>query len=227
MIDATRLYDGTYGRQPDVNLSNPVERLAGFYAGKLAEHGATPEGMGWGSAAAQQARFEQLLKLVPAGESATLIDYGCGYGALADLLCKRNIPLEYWGYDVSPIAVAAATARHFGNLSVHFVTEQSSLPQADYCVASGIFNLRLDTGDDEWLAYIHETVAAMWRLARRGIAFNALTSYSDADKKRPDLYYTDPCAMFDHCKRTLSPHVALLHDYGFWDFTMIVRREAQ
>lgn len=209
-----------------MNILNPVERLAGFYADKLAEHGATPEGMGWGSAAAQQARFDQLLKLIPAGERTTLIDYGCGYGALADLLRERNIELEYWGYDVSPGAIASAMTRQAGHPSFHFLTEQSRLPQADYCVASGLFNLRLDTGDDEWLAYMHETIGAMWRLARRGIAFNALTSYSDADKKRPDLYYTDPCAMFDYCKRTLSPHVALLHDYGFWDFTMIVRRDS-
>ena len=52
-----------------------------------------------------------------------------------------------------------------------------------------------------------------------------LTGYSDADKMVPELHYADPCAMFDWCKRELSRHVALLHDYGLWEFTILVRLE--
>jgi hypothetical protein len=63
----------------------------------------------------------------------------------------------------------------------------------------------------------------MAQLSRRGIAFNMLTSYSDPERITPRLHYADPCEMFDWCKRELSRHVALLHDYGLWEFTMIVR----
>ena len=49
--------------------------------------------------------------------------------------------------------------------------------------------------------------------------------YADAERKRPDLYYADPLALFDHCKRRYSREVALLHDYGLYEFTMIVRKE--
>ena len=58
----------------------------------------------------------------------------------------------------------------------------------------------------------------------RGFAFNCLTSYSDADKMRDDLYYADPCKLFDRCKRRYSRRVALLHDYGLWEFTILVRK---
>ena len=64
----------------------------------------------------------------------------------------------------------------------------------------------------------------MW--SRRGFAFNLLTSYSDVDRRRPDLYYADPLAYFDHCKRTFSRNVALLHDYGEWEFTILVRLDS-
>ena len=40
-----------------------------------------------------------------------------------------------------------------------------------------------------------------------------------------DLYYADPCALFDHCKTKYSRNVALLHDYGLYEFTLIVRKE--
>ena len=41
---------------------------------------------------------------------------------------------------------------------------------------------------------------------------------------RPDLYYPDPGAVFDRCMRRYSRHVALLHDYGLYEFTILVRK---
>ena len=62
------------------------------------------------------------------------------------------------------------------------------------------------------------------RLGNRGFAFNMLTSYSDPDRMRSDLFYGDPRHFFDHAKRTFSKQVALLHDYGLYEFTILVRR---
>ncbi len=93
-------------------------------------------------------------------------------------------------------------------------------------MASGIFNVRLQTPEDDWKAYVLGTVDRLANLARRGFAFNCLTSYSDADRMRPDLYYADPCALFDYCKRRFARNVALLHDYDLYEFTpFIVRME--
>ena len=41
---------------------------------------------------------------------------------------------------------------------------------------------------------------------------------------RPDLHYADPLALFDRCKRRYARDVALLHDYGLWEFTLLVRK---
>ncbi len=56
------------------------------------------------------------------------------------------------------------------------------------------------------------------------MAFNLLTSYSDKDMMRPDLYYGDPLFYFDYCKRNFSQNVALLHDYGLFEFTILVKK---
>jgi hypothetical protein len=58
-----------------------------------------------------------------------------------------------------------------------------------------------------------------------GFAFNCLTAYSDAHKMQSYLYYADPCRLFDLCKRRYSRNVALLHDYGLYEFTILVRKE--
>jgi hypothetical protein len=83
--------------------------------------------------------------------------------------------------------------------------------------------LRLTTKDENWRAYILETIKNFADLSTKGFAFNMLTLYSDAEKMRPDLYYGDPTFFFDHCKRNYSRNVALLHDYELYDFTILVR----
>jgi hypothetical protein len=42
---------------------------------------------------------------------------------------------------------------------------------------------------------------------------------------RPDLYYADPCFFFDYCQRRYLRRVAVLHDYGLYEFTVVVRKE--
>ncbi|TMG79221.1 MAG: hypothetical protein E6H78_20525 [Betaproteobacteria bacterium] len=68
-----------------------------------------------------------------------------------------------------------------------------------------------------------DTIEDLAALSTRGFAFNALTSYSDPQRRRPDLYYADPLDLFDHCKRHVSRLVSLLHDTPLYEFTLIVR----
>ena len=86
--------------------------------------------------------------------------------------------------------------------------------------------MRVGTDDERWRDYTLETIAELASLSRRGFAFNMLTSYSDPERMTDRLYYGDPCFYFDWCKRNLSPHVALLHDYGLCEFTIHVRVDA-
>ena len=95
---------------------------------------------------------------------------------------------------------------------------------ADYSVASGIFNVRLERDDAEWWEYLCSTLDLLDRTSRLGFSFNCLTSYSDADKMKPYLYYADPCKVFDLCKRKYSRNVALLHDYNLYEFTIGVTK---
>ena len=106
-----------------------------------------------------------------------------------------------------------------------FEVSRESTHVADYSVASGIFNVKLDATDEDWLAYILDAIQALDRASRKGFAFNCLTRYSDPERMRANLFYADPCFLFDHCKRRLSRHVAILHDYGLYEFTMLVRKQ--
>jgi len=198
--------------------------LAGYHSGMLAEHGDTPGGVGWNGEPAQIRRFEQLVKVIDLPGAFSLNDVGCGYGALFDFLQSRFADFAYAGWDVSNDMVQAARARYAAKANARFHLAGGPTEEADYGIASGIFSMRFGRSDSEWGEYVKAMLDVLDRTSRRGFAFNSLTSYSDQEKMRPELYYADPCALFDHCKRNYSRNVALLHDYDLYDFTILVRK---
>ena len=200
------------------------DQARAYYEAKLRAHGATPAGMDWNSQASQELRFGQLARLWEDEPQAGIVDYGCGYAALATYLRGRGHQGPYVGFDVSAEMIQAAGG-HVAALGECRVTSQrAELTPTDYAVASGVLNVKQQASDAAWASYVHETIADLAALGGRGFGFNALTLYSDAEKRRPDLYYADPLELFDHCKRTYSRFVTLLHDYPLYEFTILVRR---
>jgi SAM-dependent methyltransferase len=207
------------------NETSLLDEVATYYAEKLAQHGDTPRGVDWNGEESQTIRFEQLSDVFILEKPAFSVnDLGCGYGAFLDYLRVRHPAFTYLGIDVSNEMISAAKQRHVSVSQARFITSAEPDRRADYGVASGIFNVRLGRTDTEWFDHLQATLDILDRSSSLGFAFNCLTSYSDEDKKRDYLYYADPCRLFDLCKRRYSHQVALLHDYGLYEFTIIVRK---
>ena len=206
----------------DTKIRGDVES---YYSDKIEVHGPTAQGVDWNSPDSQRLRFVQLLKLVDRNQPFTINDYGCGYGALADYLRSEGYAFQYLGFDISRKMVAKANELHAAMQGVTFVGKERDLREADYTVASGIFNVKLKAATEAWEGYMLRTLERISSLSKRGFAFNVLTKYSDAEFQRPDLYYADPLFLFDHCKTKFSRFVSLLHDYPLYEFTILVRKE--
>lgn len=196
----------------------PVKK---YYDEKLAKFGVSAAGVDWNSEESKDLRYEQILKVAGTeGGPFEILDYGCGYGGLLGYLKKKKIVTKYKGYDISEDMVASAS---------HLFPEASFASslgdqKSDFVVASGIFNVRLQATDQDWHDYVLETLGRFDQIAVKGFSFNCLSTYSDIPKRRDYLYYADPLALFDHCKRRYSKNVALLHDYGLYEFTILVRK---
>jgi len=207
------------------NQTKLLDEVASYYAEKLAEHGDSPRGVDWNGEESQMVRFAQLCKIIDTKfPNFSLNDLGCGYAALLDYLREKYGNFTYLGADVSREMIKAAEQRHTAANPARFIISAEPAQVADYGVASGIFNVRLRRTDAEWFDYLQATLDVLDRTSSLGFAFNCLTSYSDEDKKRDYLYYPDPCRLFDLCKRRYSRQVALLHDYGLYEFTILVRK---
>jgi SAM-dependent methyltransferase len=201
-----------------------LDHVKSYFDKRIREHGASPRGSDWNSETSQNVRFDQLLKVVEA-PSFSILDYGCGYGALADYLESKGFDADYYGFDILESAIETARQAHKDKPRRSFFTEKTQLPVCDYTVASGIFNFRGEQPFEQWTVYVLGVLNEFNRLSLRGFSSNFLTKYSDVEKMRSDLYYADPLFLFDYCKRNFSKNVALLHDYRLYDFTLIIRKD--
>jgi SAM-dependent methyltransferase len=201
-----------------------LDNVKKYFSDKLKAHGPTHLGVDYNSTESQEARFFQLTKVIDASAKYSLLDFGSGYGGMYDYLVRLGHTLHYVGYDIAEPMIVKGRELHPNNPDCWFTHDIHEVPEVDYAVVSGTFNMKLEADFESWTEIVLEALQQMNYRASRGLAFNMLTKYSDADRMRPDLYYGDPCFFFDYCKRNFSRNVALLHDYNLYDFTILVRK---
>ena len=205
-----------------------IDQIRAYFDDKLKAYGATPQGADWNSDGSQVTRFEQLCKVIEDPAHVSILDFGSGYGALYEYLTSHGFYVDnYVGYDILESMVAEGKRIYQGRKNVFFTSDLAQIPPVDYAVASGVFNIKLDTPYEKWMQYAMDNLGLLNSLVQKGFASNFLTIYSDADRMaaRPDLFYADPCYIFDYCKKNFSRWVTILHDYRLYDFTLIVRKD--
>jgi len=208
---------------PHIPARDILRAVDDYYSVRLRAFGPTHLGVDWRSEESQRLRFDVLLRAIRPAPAFSLIDYGCGYGALADHLAARALHhCEYVGHDISDAMIAAARGRPCPLVSCRYAGRNDPLPDADYCVASGVFNVRLGTEPEVWFEYMTQVWDEMNRVSRLAFAFNCLSAVPDVARRTDALYHADPARVVDHCRRRYSPWVTLLHDYPLPEFTVIV-----
>jgi len=195
-----------------------------YYNDKLKLFGATAKGVDWNGDQSQFLRFEQLSKVISKQSDFSILDFGCGFGSFVDFLNHNQYEdFKYIGYDISSEMLEEGRNKYNGN-NIEFTDDIVGIGGLDYTIASGIFNVKLETKNNDWMAYIKSTLNAINDLSSKGFSFNLLTSYSDKEFMKDYLFYAEPTYFFNYCKEHFSRNVALLHDYDLYEFTILVRK---
>jgi SAM-dependent methyltransferase len=200
-----------------------LSTVSDYYAGRLAEHGPTPRGVDWNGAESQRLRHAQFLRLLSGEPEASVLDLGCGYGDFLSFLRDSGHRGPYAGWDLVPGMIAAARACHGDGPDRSWHLGDRPDAGCDYAIASGVLNVKGATQESAWQDYVEQVIGVLAGAGRRGFGFNMLSLSSDAQKRRPHLHYADPVAILRHCLDRHGRHVALLQDYGLWEFTVLVR----
>ena len=204
-----------------ITFHNEQKKVIDAYTHRLKQHGADVLTLNWGSRASQERRFE-VIEEAGIKSGMSLLDVGCGLGDFLLWSRKRNLGIDYTGLDVTPGMVDFCRLHHEG---YHFengdITEWNPIAANvyDFVIASGIFYDRPESGGD----YMKEAVSAMFRLCRKGVVFNTITSLADNQSEnefRPDLgELSELCSGF-------SRSFTLRHDYHPCDATLYIYKVA-
>lgn len=201
-----------------------IKDVSNYYSEKLMQFGPTFQGVDWRSKESQEIRFDQILKIIElSDESFSILDYGCGYGALFPYMKNKFKKFKYFGFDTSDSMIQNAIAQNPYD-DGRWLIDSNNLSKTDYVVASGLFNVKQKYFDNVWKNYVIDMLESINKLAIKGFSFNLLTMYSDKDQMEKKLFYADPLYFFDYCKLNFSRNVALLHDYSLHEFTILVRK---
>jgi SAM-dependent methyltransferase len=198
-----------------------------YYSHKVNIHGPTPAGVDWPCLPTQELRFEQLLRVSGLHAPFSLNDIGCGYGALLAFLAKRHqhaARVDYLGVDLSAAMVAQARLLWRKRPLTDFLAANASPRVADYSVASGIFNVKLNQPRALWETFIARTLADMRSNSRVGFAVNFLAPLAESEMDPPELYRAAPERWQRHCEQVLGATVEVLQAYGLQEeYTLLVR----
>jgi len=203
--------------------SSILQGVAAYYASKLDAHGPTPLGVDWNGAESHERRHRQFLRLLDENPNASIIDIGCGFGDFYRFLRATGHRGHFVGYDVAPNMIAKACELHGQAADRDWRVGAEPTEVADFAIASGIFNVRGNVTIDVWSRYVEQTIESLSRAGSLGFAFNVLSLSSDPERRRANLFYADPTEMLGYCLSHYGRSVALLQDYGLYEFTIMVR----
>jgi SAM-dependent methyltransferase len=214
----------TSGLKPSIEAPGVFHEVHSFWSKLITEAGPTPAGVDWPDTRRQIIRFRELCRLLPAdGQSFSVLDYGCGYGALVTYLQLNGFACEYFGFDISEEMIDTARRVHPG-LEDRFRSHLAVDESFDFVVLSGAFNRKQAVDLRAWENFVWNTIDILDRMSRKGFGFNVLSGWRDPRRKEDFLYYGDP---IEYLQRvwTYSPNIAIFHDYDLWDFTILVRKD--
>ncbi|OGT59137.1 MAG: hypothetical protein A3E01_20110 [Gammaproteobacteria bacterium RIFCSPHIGHO2_12_FULL_63_22] len=191
--------------------------------------GDTPGGAHWPNQADRLRRFEVMLDLLPDRlQPVVLCDLGCGTGELlAHIRALGLHNVSYVGVDRSALALEHAARKfpdaRFVHLDVNAGDADLRAIECDYLVANGLFTAKWELSHEQMRGFMEQTLARVWPMARRGMAFNVMSKV--VDWEREDLFHLgmDELAAFLH--RLAGRRLTFRADYGLYEYTAYVLKD--
>lgn len=198
-----------------------VQSISARYKKRYREYGYDPRTLDWDKGK-QIMRFSILTSQYDF-HGKEVLDIGCGFGDLNRvLLPATGGEYRYLGIDLAEPLLSEAQSR-YGSDRVHFSCGDflaMDVPEADYAIASGIFNLKLQESDN--YVFIEQVMRKAFYLCRAGFAFDFLSD--KVDFRKENTFHTSPERILA-LAYSLSRNVILFNNYMPFEFSMFVFKD--
>jgi SAM-dependent methyltransferase len=201
-------------------------KIRDLYDQSVDRFGDSSRGVGWKDERSHELRL-RVLSEIGITDGTSVLDVGCGYGALLEYLRKTGMQnTKYTGIDIAEKMIERARQRFGGSATFKVADIMKIEGEYDYVVNLGIFNVKLGCHDDQFFNdFVRPILFKMWSLAMKGLAASFMTNV--VDYRNPDLYYADSSKIINLVARELSRYFVIRHDYDLHEFTLYVYRSGR
>lgn len=195
--------------------------ISSYYKAKMKDSEPDFRIHGWESGEAVRERFDVLFRAVDlSGKS--ILDAGCGTGALFDEIARRKICCSYLGIDILPEMIALARKRRpKGTFLCVDMAKENPFDRHcfDTVYASGMFNL--NTGNNEEV--LKEMLSIFTVIASECVVFNLL--HERSPEREETYFYSSPLAveLLLRQARIRFRSIEFVDGYRRNDFSVILR----
>jgi SAM-dependent methyltransferase len=209
-----------------LNLPHLLKPVAQSYEWSIKKYGPNHRAAAWRDAKRQQRRFNIFIGLIAYDtdrKNISINDLGCGYGAMFDSF--KELPQfsngTYFGYDISKSMINTAKVE-IKDSRAQFILNHEATKTADYSFVSGTYNMKMAANDDEWQAYIKDSIIQLWSKTDISLGFNMLNVQSPL--REATLYYADPTYYMEFCQKYLKAKVRIVDLLHPNEFVIFIRK---
>lgn len=220
---------GNGSNEPDMTQDGADYRqIIAHYEACMDRHGDTHLGVDWPNAKDAATRYRVMLESIRERDiTVSLLDFGCGAGHLLEFIRHSGIrTIDYRGLDASAKFVSLCRRKFPGTPFHHkdILADRDGIEPVDYVVLNGVLTERRGMSETAMRDYMETLLSAVWPLARKGLAFNVMTTH--LDWQRDDLFHVSFDSMAQFLTKRISRHFQFRQDYGLYEFTTYAYREA-
>lgn len=199
--------------------------VAQYYTERLYKYGATPMGLDWKDEESCEIRFGSFDRLFLSDMPRfSVLDFGSGYGAFAAYLFQKQRGFEYLGYDVSREMCTEGKRLFRDRSGVQFTSDLPKDAVADFVIACGTFNVKLDCGEKEWKKMLFEKLEFLYGISQQGLGINLLSDNAESHKRESKLFYANAIEILRFFNKNLGARCLIDHSYSRWEFTALAFR---
>lgn len=195
--------------------------LIRIYNERLKKFGNTPRALGWGNGGKKRQflRFKILFE-IGIQKNDSVLDVGCGFGDFYGFLRSNGWQGEYLGIDINNNILKVAKSR-YPDIKVLCVDllNYKRFKKFDFVIESGIFNEKFEFSSN--LDFIEKMLNKMFRISRKGIACNFLSTFVDFEA--PGSFHSDPAEIIRIAKK-FTNKLILRMDYLKYEFTIYCKK---
>ena len=198
------------------------------YENCLDTYGDTHKGVDWPKPEDAENRYKVMLELQkfdpePVLKNPSVLDFGCGTAHMLEYMNKNGYHnWTYSGLDISPkfIEVCCVKFPEIKFYCTDILISELTIEPADYIIMNGVFTEKRDLSFDEMFSYFIQMLENVFPLAKKGIAFNAMSKA--VDWERDDLFHLPIDLLASFVTKKLSRNFIVRNDYGLYEYTTYI-----